>query len=174
MKFTYQSSKKLNAMLPKTKLKDKATTNPMVILIADDDPDDVLLAKDALSECVIKQCVIETVANGEELLEYLRGKRGFFGSREVVRPALILLDLNMPKKGGKESLQEIKTNPNLRDIPVVVLSTSEQQEDIVSSYQLGANSFISKPVFFEEWVEVMKAVSQYWLQVVSLPCQVCD
>ena len=139
---------------------------PLVILMADDDPDDRLLAQDALAECHL-QAEIQFVENGEELLDYLH-RRGNYGPA-LPRPGLVLLDLNMPRKDGREALREIKSDPELRRIPVVVLTTSKADTDISNIYSLGANSFISKPVTFDALVNVMKAVGQYWLQTVVLP-----
>jgi CheY-like chemotaxis protein len=141
---------------------------PIVILMAEDDADDRLLVKDALKEC---QCEADLrfVENGEELLNYL-GRLGDFSAPErSPRPGLIMLDLNMPRKDGREALREIKSNTELRSIPVVVLTTSVADTDIEKVYQLGANSFISKPVEFEQLVNVMKLLGQYWFKTVQLP-----
>ncbi|NEQ69681.1 MAG: response regulator [Symploca sp. SIO1B1] len=136
--------------------------------MADDDPDDCMLAKEALAEtCLANELYF--VSDGEELLDYLyhRGKYAQLGS--APRPGLILLDLNMPKKDGREALKEIKADPNLRYIPIVVLTTSKAEEDIHRSYDLGANSFIVKPVTFSSLVEVMKTLRKYWFEIVELP-----
>lgn len=137
-----------------------------VILMAEDDADDRLLARDALAECGQGED-LRFVENGEELLDYLL-QRGKFDA-QTPRPGLILLDLNMPVKDGREVLEEIKTNAALRRIPVVVLTTSRADTDIDRIYSLGANSFITKPVRYESLVEVMRAISQYWLKIVELP-----
>ncbi len=140
----------------------------IVILMADDDADDRLLAKDALSECRLAHD-LRFVENGEELFDYLR-RRGKYTSRaDAPSPGLILLDLNMPKKDGREVLREIKADPELRKIPVVVLTTSKADTDIGRIYELGANSFISKPVSFDSLVEVMKTLGRYWFEIVELP-----
>ena len=144
------------------------TPKPSVILMAEDDADDRLLVKDALNEC---QCEadLQFVENGEELLDYLLQRGKFGDSRSTRRPGLIILDLNMPRKDGREALREIKAHPDLRSIPVVVLTTSRADTDIDGIYQLGANSFIAKPVEFEALVNLMRLLSQYWLRTVELP-----
>src|SRR3954463_90101 len=139
----------------------------IAILMADDDADDRLLAKDALAECNLVNELL-FVENGEELLDFLH-RRGKFSGSTIPRPGLILLDLNMPRKDGREALREIKLDPELRKIPVVVLTTSKADTDISKIYELGANSFISKPVTFDSLVNVMKIISSYWLGVVELP-----
>ena len=148
-------------------------TNPtksMVILMADDDADDRLLAKDALAECQMAGD-LHFVENGEELLDYLHRRGKYTALAESPRPGLILLDLNMPKKDGREALREIKADPALRKIPVVVLTTSKADTDIGRIYELGANSFISKPVSFESLVDVMKTIGRYWFEIVELPAR---
>jgi CheY-like chemotaxis protein len=136
--------------------------------MAEDDPDDRLLIKEALVESQLVN-PIQFVGNGEELLDYLNRRGQYRNRRRFPRPGVILLDLNMPKKDGREALQEIKADPKLRQIPVVVLTTSTAEEDIVRTYDLGANSFISKPVTFEGLVKVMKSLGHYWLEIVELP-----
>ncbi len=140
----------------------------IIILIADDDPDDRMLAKEAWEESRLAND-IHFVTDGEELLDYLyrRGEYASLGSAS--RPGVILLDLNMPRKDGREALKEIKSDPNLRQIPIVVLTTSKAEEDIYRSYDLGVSSFITKPVTFESLVEVMKTLGKYWFEIVELP-----
>ena len=138
---------------------------PIIILMADDDADDRMLAKEALEESRVLND-LRFVEDGEELMDYLY-KRGKFSDAE--RPGLILLDLNMPKKDGREALREIKADPDLRRIPIVVMTTSKAEEDIYRSYDLGASSFITKPVTFERLLELMKALGQYWVEFVELP-----
>jgi CheY-like chemotaxis protein len=137
-----------------------------VILMAEDDADDRLLAKDALAECGLADD-LRFVENGEELLDFLL-QRGKYDA-QTPRPGLILLDLNMPVKDGREVLKEIKSNPALRQIPVIVLTTSRADTDIDGTYLLGANSYVTKPVRYESLVEVMRAICQYWLKTVELP-----
>jgi CheY-like chemotaxis protein len=144
------------------------STKSIVILMADDDADDRLLAKDALAECKLAG-ELHFVENGEELLDYLNRRGRFTQLATCPRPGLILLDLNMPKKDGREALREIKNNPDLRKIPVVVLTTSTADIDINQIYDLGANSFISKPVTFDSLVKVMRVLGDYWCDVVELP-----
>ena len=147
-----------------------ADTRRITILIADDDPDDRFLAKEALQESRLSN-EIHFVEDGEELMEYLHrsGRYSDGNGKIAARPGLILLDLNMPKKDGREALSEIKADPVLRQIPIVVLTTSKSDEDIVRSYDLGVNSFITKPVSFEGLVEVMRTLQKYWFEIVELP-----
>ena len=147
-----------------------ASTKSIVILMADDDADDRLLAKDALNECKITNA-LHFVENGEELLDYLRQKGKYASLANTPRPGLILLDLNMPRKDGREALQEIKADPKLRSIPVVVLTTSKADTDISRIYELGANSFITKPVSFDALIKVMSDLVHYWFELVELPSQ---
>ncbi len=113
---------------------------------------------------------IRFVGDGEELLDYLK-RRGRWASEEAPRPGLILLDLNMPRKDGREALSEIKADPELRRIPVVVLTTSQAEEDVYRTYDLGASSFISKPVTFENLARIMRSLSEYWFEIVDLPAE---
>ncbi len=141
---------------------------PITILMADDDPDDCLMAKDALEESRLANG-IRFVEDGEELLDYLHQRGKYVAPEAAPRPGLILLDLNMPRMDGREALREIKADSELRRIPVVVLTTSKAEEDILRTYDLGANSFIIKPVTFEALVEVMKTLAMYWFEIVELP-----
>jgi CheY-like chemotaxis protein len=143
---------------------------PIVILLADDDEEDRMLACDALAESRLSNN-ITCVTDGEDLMDYLHRRGKYAPPAEAPRPGLILLDLNMPKKDGREALREIKADPELRQISVVVLTTSKAEEDIYSSYDSGASSFISKPVTFEGLVEVMKGLGRYWFEIVDLPRQ---
>ena len=141
---------------------------PITILMADDDEDDRLLTQDALAESRVLN-ELYFVEDGVELLEYLERKGKFSEKESSPRPGLILLDLNMPRMDGREALQAIKTNPNLKGIPVVILTTSKQEEDMVKGYDLGAASYITKPVTFEGLVELMKTLGKYWVEFVELP-----
>lgn len=138
------------------------------ILMADDDEDDRLMARDALHEGRLPN-ELRFVNDGEELLEYLRREGRYADPASSPRPGLVLLDLNMPKVDGREALAAIKSDPGLRSIPVVVLTTSKAEEDVLQTYDLGVNSFITKPVTYLGLVEVMKVFTDYWLNIVDLP-----
>lgn len=140
----------------------------ITILMADDDEDDRLMAEEALKEAKLLN-PIRFVKDGEELLDYLYQRGEYSNGNGAPRPGLILLDLNMPRKDGREALKEIKADPDLRQIPVVVLTTSIAEEDIYRTYNLGVNSYITKPVAFEGLVEVMKNLANYWFNIVKLP-----
>ncbi|MGV3539380.1 MAG: response regulator [Rufibacter sp.] len=140
----------------------------IAILIADDDAEDRMLVKDALEENRLTN-EIQFVENGEELLHYLHNRGKFTDKEKYPTPGLILLDLNMPKKDGREALKEIKADEHLRVIPVVVLTTSKAEEDILRTYDLGVSSFITKPVTFAALVDVMKTLTKYWFEIVELP-----
>jgi CheY-like chemotaxis protein len=142
--------------------------SPITILMADDDVDDRMLTKEALDESRVRNNLY-FVEDGEELLDYLNRRGKFADALQSPRPGLILLDLNMPKKDGREALREIKADPDLRRIPVVIMTTSKAEEDVYRSYDLGANSFITKPVTFERLVELMRTLGQYWIEFVELP-----
>ena len=149
-------------------MRDKA--KPIVILLADDDEEDRMLACDALVESRLSN-EIYCVVDGEDLMDYLRCHGKYAPPAVAPRPGLILLDLNMPKKDGREALHEIKADPALRNIPVVVLTTSQADEDILATYKSGASSFISKPVTFDGMVQLMKGLGSYWFEIVELPRQ---
>lgn len=146
---------------------ETAEAKPIVILMADDDDDDVLLTKKALAESKLLNSMMR-VRDGEELLDYLH-RRGSFNELNAPRPGVILLDLNMPRKDGREALREIKSDENLRNIPIVVFTTSKAEEDIYKTYQLGVNSFITKPVTFDNLTDVMRTLGNYWFEIVELP-----
>ncbi len=136
--------------------------------MADDDEDDRLLTQDALAESRVLN-ELHFVEDGVELLEYLERRGKFEDKLLSPRPGLILLDLNMPRMDGREALEAIKANPNLKGIPVVILTTSKQEEDMVKGYNLGAASYITKPVTFDGLVDLMKTLGKYWVEFVELP-----
>jgi CheY-like chemotaxis protein len=140
----------------------------VTILMADDDEDDRLMAKEAFSEVKLLND-FHTVEDGEELMAYLRHEGKFSDPKSSPRPGIILLDLNMPKKDGRQALKEIKEDPLLKHIPIVVLTTSKAEEDILRSYDLGVNSFIVKPVTFDQLIDIMKTLTKYWFEIVELP-----
>jgi len=140
----------------------------ITILLADDDPDDRKLTQDAFAENRLVN-VLHCVEDGEELLEYLRRQGRYSDQKNSPLPGLILLDLNMPRKDGREALKEIKADPELRRIPIVVLTTSKAEEDILRTYDLGVNSYVTKPVTFKSLVELIKVLGRYWFEVVELP-----
>ncbi|MBX3075131.1 response regulator [Candidatus Obscuribacterales bacterium] len=135
------------------------------ILMAEDSPSDAELARQAFKNGKLLN-ELTIVKDGVEALAYLR-KEGEY--QDVQRPDVILLDLNMPKKDGREVLEEIKKDPNLRTIPVVILTTSEDEHDILRSYELQASSFITKPVEFEKFLDVAKGIRQFYFNIVTLP-----
>ena len=146
----------------------KANGKPIIILMADDDSDDRMLVKDAFDESRLNND-LHFVEDGEQLIDYLYRRGNFTHLKGQPYPGLILLDLNMPKKDGREALAEIKRDPDLRRIPVVILTTSRAEEDILRTYDLGANSFITKPVTFESLVQVVQVLGNYWVEIVELP-----
>lgn len=145
-----------------------ASKSGIVILMADDDDDDFLLTQKALKQSKLLNRLCR-VKDGEELLDYLYARGDYANNTAQDRPGVILLDLNMPRKDGREALREIKSDPSLRDIPVVVFTTSKAEEDIYKSYSLGVNSFITKPVTFEALIQVMQTLGKYWFEIVELP-----
>lgn len=147
---------------------DDRPRHPVTILMADDDPDDRQMTAEAFRECRL-QNPMQFVVDGEELMDYLKRRGRFADEATYPMPGVILLDLNMPRKDGREALREIKEDPALADIPVIVLTTSKAEEDVARSYRDGANSFISKPVSFTALLEVVQTLGKYWLQIVDLP-----
>ena len=143
-----------------------AKKDTIVILMADDDDDDFMLTQKALKESKLLNTLVR-VKDGEELLDYLLQK-GEYAGQSLERPGVILLDLNMPRKDGREALKEIKSNPDLNDIPVVVFTTSKAEEDIYRSYKLGVNSFITKPVTFDNLISVVTSLGKYWFEIVGV------
>ncbi len=143
-------------------------SNSIVILLADDDPDDRILAAEALRQARMVND-LRFVEDGQELLDYLQRKGKFADPNESPKPGLILLDLNMPKIDGLSALRVIKEDENLRQIPVVVMTTSSNPEDIDAAYGDGVAGFVTKPVSFNELVDVMATVGKYWVNIVELP-----
>jgi CheY-like chemotaxis protein len=146
---------------------------PITILYADDDAEDRMLVRDAWAENRLAN-ELHFVEDGEELMDYLRRRGQYANLTDLPLPGMILLDLNMPRKDGREALQEIKADPRLRSIPVVVLTTSKAEEDILRAYDLGVNSFILKPVTFQSLVDLTLTLSKYWFEVVELPSETTE
>lgn len=136
--------------------------------MADDDAEDRMLAQEAYTESGLSGKII-FVKDGQELLDYLFNKGNYSDKKKYPRPGIILLDLNMPKKDGREALSEIKADLMLHTIPVIVLTTSQAEEDIVSTYNLGVSSYITKPLRYEGFVTIMKTIGTYWFDIVKLP-----
>ena len=149
------------------------TAKAITILYADDDAEDRMLVKDAWAENRLAN-ELHFVEDGEELMDYLRRRGSYTHLADKPLPGMILLDLNMPRKDGREALQEIKADPRLRSIPVVVLTTSKAEEDILRAYDLGVNSFILKPVTFQSLVDLTLTLSKYWFEVVELPSEASE
>jgi two-component system, response regulator len=143
-------------------------SRPVMILMADDDPDDRQMTQEAFEEARLAND-LRFVEDGEELMDYLLRRGKYADPASSPRPAILLLDLNMPKKDGREALKEIKAHPHLRQIRVIVMTTSKAEEDVHRSYDVSATSFITKPVKFDALVEVVKALGKYWLEIVELP-----
>ncbi len=141
---------------------------PAIILLADDDAEDRQLASEALSEAAFSSTLL-TVSDGAELMDYLQRRGGYQDPLTSPRPGVILLDLSMPKKDGREALAEIKLDPELRKIPVIVMTTSSAEEDICRSYDLGASSYVTKPGSFAGLTDVMRGIGHYWFEIVELP-----
>ena len=140
------------------------------ILMVDDDPDDRLLFKEACEEVRLKN-PLEFLENGEQLLDYLKRQCNYAHLKGEAFPGIILLDLNMPLKDGREALEEVKADPNLRDIPIIILTTSKSEDDILSSYGLGASSYIVKPISLDRLMRVINSIGEYWVQIVEAPGQ---
>jgi CheY-like chemotaxis protein len=143
-------------------------SKPIIILLAEDDPDDCYLISEALSESEVPHRLF-IVHNGEELIDYLHNRDKYSDSNKWPRPELILLDLNMPFKNGISTLEEIKSDPKFKRIPVVVLTTSESEEDISRTYEMGVSGFVTKPMTFTALVDAMRSLGGYWEGIVRLP-----
>jgi CheY-like chemotaxis protein len=146
----------------------KNANKSVLILIADDDEDDRMFTKEAFEENHLLN-EIRFVNDGVELLDYLKRREKYANPADSPRPGMILLDLNMPKMDGREALKEIKSDPLLRSIPVVVLTTSKAEQDVLQTYDLGVNCFITKPVAFSDLIEVARTLGHYWFDIVQLP-----
>lgn len=145
-----------------------ASRQAITILVADDDPDDQAMTREAFLECRLYNPLV-FVSDGEQLMDYLHNRGAFADAERFPLPGLVLLDLNMPRLDGREALRMIKDDPALRQVPVVVLTTSKAEEDVARSYADGVNSFITKPVSFAALLEVVQTLGKYWLQIVDLP-----
>ena len=143
----------------------KPAGKPIEVLLVEDDPGDVLLIREAFDFNKVHNN-LNVVSDGEQALDYLRGTGDYSGR---IRPDLVLLDLNLPRKDGREVLAEVKTDPDLRTIPIVVLTTSEAEEDVLKSYQLHANAYVTKPVDFERFVSIVRQIDDFFVSVVRLP-----
>lgn len=154
-------------MPSRSKQKRDAGEAPFCIVMAEDDPDDRLLTRRALEKNRLTNDLV-TVEDGEQLMDFLH-RRGPYASRQESRPGLILLDLNMPRMDGREVLRQVKSDSKLRRIPVVVLTTSKAEQDILESYDLGVNAFITKPITFDGLVEAVQSIRNFWFETVELP-----
>lgn len=143
-------------------------TKPITILMAEDDLDDRLLTEDAFKESRLAN-ELRFVDDGLDLLDYLKRRGKYADPMDSPRPGLILLDLNMPRMDGREALKEVKNDPELRRIPIVILTTSKAEEDVLKSYDLGVNSFITKPVDFYKLIDIVTILGRYWFEIVELP-----
>lgn len=147
---------------------EKHNRKSVLILMADDDADDRFLAEDALREAHLCN-EMRFVVDGEDLMDYLYQRGTYSDPEKSPRPGIILLDLNMPRKDGREAIEEIKNDPDLKRIPVIVMTTSIAEEDILKTYELGACGYITKPVSFDGLIEVMRTLGKYWFDIVELP-----
>ncbi len=143
----------------------QASGAPIEILLVEDNPGDVRLTQEAVREAKIRN-TLNVVNDGEQAIAYVR-RQGAYADRP--RPDLILLDLNLPRKDGREVLQDLKSDPDLHRIPVVVLTSSEAEQDILRTYDLYANAYVSKPVDLEQFMHVVSSIQDFWLNIVKLP-----
>ncbi|MRG73076.1 response regulator [Alphaproteobacteria bacterium HT1-32] len=139
-----------------------------VILMADDDPADILLTRRAFEDAKLNN-TLRTVPDGVELLSYLNGEGDYSNRKKHPYPDIVLLDLNMPKMDGRTALEKIRSNPGHRRLPVIILTTSSAESDVLSAYDTGANSYITKPVDFDQLVEAVSSLERYWFRLVTLP-----
>jgi two-component system response regulator len=147
---------------------NRQRARPIVILMADDDPDDREMTREAFQESRLVND-LRFVEDGEELMDYLYRRGKYADPATSPLPSILLLDLNMPRKDGREALQEIKADPAFRALRVIILTTSQAEEDILRTYNLSATSYITKPVTFDALVEVIATLGKYWLEIVELP-----
>jgi len=143
----------------------KTEAQPIDMLLVDDNPGDVRLTQEVLrdSKLINRLCV---VTDGEQAMDFLKRRSTYTGA---IRPDLVLLDLNLPRKNGREVLSEIKTDPDLKRIPVVILTSSQAEEDVLKSYDMHANCYITKPVDLDQFVQVVKSIENFWVSIVKLP-----
>jgi CheY-like chemotaxis protein len=146
-------------------MSDSAPAAPIEVLLVEDDPGDVLMTQEAFQDYKIAN-TLNVVTNGEDAISYLRRQGAF---KDAVRPDLVLLDLNLPRRDGREVLRDIKGDPDLRRIPIVVLTTSDAEADVLGSYDLHANAYVRKPVDFEQFVAAIRAIDDFFISVVRLP-----
>ena len=144
---------------------------PVTILMADDDPDDRQMTKEAFADARLAND-LRFVEDGVELLDYMNRRGKYAAPGAAPRPGLLLLDLNMPRKDGRQALQELKADPRFRALRVIIMTTSKAEEDILRSYHLSAASYIAKPVTFDALVDVIRTLGKYWLEIVELPTDV--
>jgi len=149
-------------------MKDNYTDHAINIIVAEDDADDQDLLREAFKESKFLHNV-QFVEDGEQLMQYLKREGKYSDRKKYPDPGIVLLDLNMPKKDGREALKEIKSHPNLKRIPVIILSTSRSQQDILGAYDLGVNCFVSKPSTFTSLLEVTDTLRRHWFEMVELP-----
>jgi len=140
---------------------------PIEVLLVEDNPGDVRLTQEALRDCKVRNR-LSVVTDGEEALAYVRRQGKFKGE---MRPDVILLDLNLPRKDGRQVLEELKADPNLRRIPVVIMTSSDAEQDVIRAYDLNVNCYVTKPVDFDQFVRVVKAIEEFWLEIVTLPAE---
>ncbi len=146
-------------------MNNEESNKTIEILLVEDNPADIRLAQEAFKDAKVRN-ILHTVGDGVEAMAFLR-RQGKYA--DAARPDLILLDLNLPKKDGREVLAEIKTDERLKLIPVVILTVSKDEEDILKTYNLHANCYITKPIDFEQFMKVVKGIEEFWLTIVKLP-----
>jgi len=151
----------------------KNGTRPMTILLVENNVQDIEITRRAFAKGEVRSDLVVT-RDGEEALDYLHRRGKFQDPRTSPRPAVILLDLNLPKVGGLEVLQQVKRDESLKAIPIIVLTVSQQEEDVIRSYDLGVNTYVQKPLEFDEFVRVINTIHDYWSLVATLPSRAID